>query len=308
MRAVSFFDAVVHLGERRQRREDCARFREAAGGDQQPCAIDLDFLAVRIELACPVEQSQRGIDVVVVAVGCQCLQPQLVRGRGDDACDELAHRALRQCAREFIDYFAGDERFDIGNTAYTVAGRELRVLVRVDFREHEAAVVFGCELFQHRTQCATRSAPRRPEVDDHRRVARGLNHRRVEIGLVYIDRVHQVTSGYSRIGKEVTERESCFSHPFIAERGLQSSGVPANETFRYQSVFASKCTRLEQNGPGPSRRRAPPPSDSARQLRGHTNVRGRREAKQSIAFGLRQTRQSADERVERLARDAFCRA
>src|SRR6185295_15431650 len=130
------------------------------------------------------------------------------------------------------------------------------------------------------------------EVDDHRRVARGLNHRRVEIGLVYIDRVHQVTSGYSRERKGGYGERVASSHPFTGERGLQSSGVPANETFRNQSVFASQCTRLEQNGPGPSRRRAPPPSDSARQLRGHTDVRGRREAKQSIAFGLRQTRQS----------------
>ena len=58
---------------------------------------------------------------------------------------------------------AADECLHVGNAAHAVARGKLGLLVGIDFRQHEAARVFGRELFQNRRRArgmARTTAPR----------------------------------------------------------------------------------------------------------------------------------------------------
>ena len=98
--------------------------------------------------------------------------------------EELAQLAFRQRALESVDRLAaldehhGRDRADLERRA------EFLFLVDVDLREPERAVVFGGELFEDRPERLARSAPRRPEVDEHRRLQRCLDDVGLEVSTV----------------------------------------------------------------------------------------------------------------------------
>ena len=62
-------------------------------------------------------------------------------------------------------------------------GGEALVGVRVDLRERDLALALGDRLLEHRRELAARAAPRGPEVDDDRQLARALDDVLLEGGL-----------------------------------------------------------------------------------------------------------------------------
>ncbi len=104
------------------------------------------------------------------------LQALLGRRRSaGEGGDELAQLAFRQGAHEAVDRPAVLEGVDRGDRLDAHLRRQLLVLVDVDLDQADAALLLAHDLFQRRAELLARAAPRRPEIDDHRRGERGVD-------------------------------------------------------------------------------------------------------------------------------------
>ncbi len=97
------------------------------------------------------------------------------RGRAGEAIDESLDLAVGQGAHEAVHRLAVDEGVDGGDRLHLQLGGDARVLVDVDLDQPDRALGGGDRLLQRRAELLAGSAPRRPEVDDHRRGARRLD-------------------------------------------------------------------------------------------------------------------------------------
>ena len=79
--------------------------------------------------------------------------------------EECANLRQRLGADEFIDDTSAAKQLHGRNAADLKLLREILVLVGVHLDDFDLAGVFVGELFEHGTERATGSAPRRPEVD-----------------------------------------------------------------------------------------------------------------------------------------------
>src|SRR5205085_3195547 len=94
-------------------------------------------------------------------------------------------------------YLAALEDDHRRNSANPIFHWGLRVLVDIDLGDGHPAGHVGCELFEEWADHAARSAPFRPEIDDHRPA--GAEHFGVEAAVGDGDRLHlNVPSVYSR--------------------------------------------------------------------------------------------------------------
>ena len=93
----------------------------------------------------------------------------------DEPVDEGADGALRLRAHEAVERTAIAEGIDRRQRLHAQLPGDARVLVDVDLHEPHLAAVALDDLLEHRRQLLARPAPRRPEVDDDRHVARGLD-------------------------------------------------------------------------------------------------------------------------------------
>src|SRR6266851_4453417 len=99
------------------------------------------------------------------------------RGAGGaaEALDELLDLALRQGADEAVDRPPVLEGIDGGDRLDAHLLRDLRALVDIDLDHAHGALGLAHRLLEQRPQLLARAAPRRPEIDDHRAVMRGVD-------------------------------------------------------------------------------------------------------------------------------------
>ena len=81
--------------------------------------------------------------------------------------EECANLRQRLGADEFIDDAAAAKQLHRRNAADLELLREVLVLVGVHLDDFDLAGVFVGKLFEHGSERAARTAPRRPEVDQH---------------------------------------------------------------------------------------------------------------------------------------------
>ena len=110
-------------------------------------------------------------------VGCR-QRGGRVHGRllAQQALDERLHRAFRLRALEAVERASVAERVDRRDGLDAQLIGERLVLVDVDLDEAHLAVVGADHLLQDRRELLAGAAPGRPEIDQHRRRARGLQH------------------------------------------------------------------------------------------------------------------------------------
>src|SRR4029077_18899405 len=102
--------------------------------------------------------------------------------------NELLQLALRHGADSAIHELAILEHHDGGDGGHTEPLRDLRIVVDVELGDDRLVLIRRCQLLDKRSDDATRSAPRRPEVDEGRLAS--LDHYLVEI--VVADLLHSV--------------------------------------------------------------------------------------------------------------------
>ncbi len=102
----------------------------------------------------------------------------------DQPRDEVRHAGFRQRPHEAVDGLAvleGEHRRDRLHTHLT---RDLRVIVDIELDQPDRALCRAHGPFQDRRELLAGTAPRRPEIDQYRHLARGLD-----------DVAHEVLSG-----------------------------------------------------------------------------------------------------------------
>ncbi|MCY1358405.1 hypothetical protein D9M69_449410 [compost metagenome] len=134
---------------------------------------------------------KQGLGAVAVAGGGQFLRlgqrrPGLARRQ---PAQELAQPRLRQHAGELVHGLSVGDRHDMGDAAHAEMRGQFLVLVDIDLDQFPAAFSFRLQPFQHRAQRAARAAPGRPEIDQHRRLVRGVDHFGLEI--LQVDVAHE---------------------------------------------------------------------------------------------------------------------
>ena len=126
--------------------------------------------------------------VVDVGGGLQVARVARLLGRGkrlgdlrlaailaDELLDELADLAFRHGAHEAVDRLAVLEGDDRRNRLDAELAGDRRMLVDVHLDQLDPAAGRGDDLFQRRLQLLAGAAPRRPEIDQHRLLARFLD-------------------------------------------------------------------------------------------------------------------------------------
>ena len=113
---------------------------------------------------------------------------QRCRRRRQCVSEEVAHARLGQRAGELVLDAAVDEQLAVRDATDAVGARDLLLFVGVELDERHAAGELGGDLVEDRRERAARRAPRRPEVDEHGRRRRALEHDGLEVGAVDGDR------------------------------------------------------------------------------------------------------------------------
>ena len=108
--------------------------------------------------------------------GQRLLEPGVAARHRDQPVDERLDLRRRLRPHEAVDRLAADEAEDRRDRLHPHLRRDPLVLVDVDLDQPHLALGLGDRLLQRRRQRLARPAPGRPEVDDHRHLARGLDH------------------------------------------------------------------------------------------------------------------------------------
>jgi hypothetical protein len=105
--------------------------------------------------------------------GGRCIHRRLL---SQQPLDERPHHALGLRALEAVERAPVAEGVDGGDRLDAQLVGQRLVLVDVDLRQAHLAAVAAHDLLQDRGQLLARPAPLGPEIDQHRRLARGLQH------------------------------------------------------------------------------------------------------------------------------------
>ena len=92
------------------------------------------------------------------------------------ALDEGLDLALGQSTHEAVDHPAAGDREDGGDRLHAELLGDLGVLVDVDLGEAQLALGLAHHLLEQGAKLLAGPAPGRPQIDDHRDLARGLDH------------------------------------------------------------------------------------------------------------------------------------
>ena len=136
-----------------------------------------------------VEQGAGGAVIIALERPVGALEGLLDRrrtGHAGQPRDEIVDLALGQRAGEAVDGFALGERVNRRDRLDAEGLGELRVFVDVDLDQPHLAARTLHRLFQRWAELLARAAPRRPEVDDDRRLLRGVEHVGLEVGGVAV--------------------------------------------------------------------------------------------------------------------------
>ena len=104
------------------------------------------------------------------------LEPVVAARHRDQPVDEGLDLRRRLRAQEPVHRLPADEAEDRRDRLHPHLRRDPLVLVDVDLDQPHLALGLGHRLLQRRGQRLARPAPRRPEIDDHRHLVRGLDH------------------------------------------------------------------------------------------------------------------------------------
>jgi len=168
----------------------------------------------------------RGVELAGVDRGLGVLQRLLDRrlaasaALGREIVDELLELALGLAADEAVDRLAVREAVDGGDRLDAELGGELLVLVDVDLDQLDLAAGLLDRLLQRRGELLARPAPRRPEVDDHGRLARGGDDVLLEAGGVAV--LDEVGPAFGPLLRGADNR--FHGHPSSAGMGIAHCG------------------------------------------------------------------------------------
>ena len=111
---------------------------------------------------------------------------------------EVPRFTLGNRAHELVDHRAPLENLHVWNAADTETLRDLRILFRVDLGQEKITLEFLGQSFQHRPENPAGTAPRRPEIYNHRAAKRLINYRLVKVlnsYILYVNRCcHELSS------------------------------------------------------------------------------------------------------------------
>jgi len=99
---------------------------------------------------------------------------------------ELEDGIARQCADELVDGATALEQSHVGDRANRELRRQPGIRGAVDLGQCDGTIELLDDTLQLGAEHATRAAPRGPEVDQHRHLARALDNPFVEIELRYV--------------------------------------------------------------------------------------------------------------------------
>jgi hypothetical protein len=117
-----------------------------------------------------------------LGLGQRLVQPVIATHAGQ-LLDESGDLGGRLRAHEGIDRLAAGEGEDRRDRLDPQLGGDLLILVDIDLDQPDRATAGLNRLLQQRGKLLAGTAPGRPEVDDHRRLARGLDHVGHETGV-----------------------------------------------------------------------------------------------------------------------------
>ena len=140
-----------------------------AGERLRVLAICLQHLAEHLRRGVDVAGRQRGLGGLEIGGGVAGSSP--IR-----RAMKALTRDFRQRAHEAVDRPAvleGEHRRD---RLHAHLAGNLRMLVDIELDQPDRALCRPHGLFQDRRELAAGTAPRRPEIDQHRHLARGLDH------------------------------------------------------------------------------------------------------------------------------------
>ena len=124
------------------------------------------------------EQLRRVVDVAggERRLGGFEVRRDVARGVADQARDKGVDARLGQRSHEAVDRTAVLEGEHGGDRLHAHLAGDLRVVVDIELDQPDRALRRAHRLFQDRRELAAGPAPRRPEIDQHRHLARGLDH------------------------------------------------------------------------------------------------------------------------------------
>ena len=132
-----------------------------------------------------------------------------VAGRvADQPRDEGVDPRFGQRSHEAVDRLPVLEGEHGGDRLHAHLPGDLRVIVDIELDQLDRALRRAHRLFQHRRELAAGAAPRRPEIDQHRHLARGFDHVAHEVlGGGVLDEV-----GIAAAGAAVLENGGIYAH------------------------------------------------------------------------------------------------
>jgi len=89
-------------------------------------------------------------------------------GRLDLRLDPLLELTLRRCADFRGGRLAVLEKDHGRDTTHPIAGRRIRIFIDIDLRDRDLLAEFFGNFLERRANHAARTAPFRPEIDEHR--------------------------------------------------------------------------------------------------------------------------------------------
>ena len=135
---------------------------------------------------------------------------------------------LGQRADEAVDRLAALEQHAERDAAHAEhlrqLGGDLGLLVGVELGQLEAAGVGGLELLEHRAERLARAAPRRPDVEQHRLLHRGVDQLGFEVLEGDVD--HGVGSGSEAVGAAEVTAPPTIQAVFHAPRERRLEQAP----------------------------------------------------------------------------------
>ena len=156
------------------------------------------------------EQLRRGVDVAggKRRLGGFEIGRDVAGGVADQPRDEGVDARFGQRSHEAVDRPPVLEGEHGGDRLHAHLPGDLRMLVDIELDQPDRALCRAHGLFQDRRELAAGAAPGRPEIDQHRHLARGLDHVAHEVlGGGVLDEV-----GLGAAGAAVLENRGIYAH------------------------------------------------------------------------------------------------